>query len=92
VTDTRSIRLDPKIVDLSRVEPVGARPRIQRARLAAPFTRSVIQGSTNTSGPPSPQTLSGTVFDFGSWSDGGAATHSITAGQDGSLTATFSAR
>jgi PKD repeat protein len=93
LTDTRSIRLDPKTVDLSFASsPSGLDLGFNGARLAAPFTRSVIQGSANTVGAPSPQTLSGTVFDFGSWSDGGAATHSITAGQDGTLTATFSAR
>jgi PKD repeat protein len=93
LTDTRSIRLDPRTVDLSLASsPSGLDLGFNGERLPAPFTRSVIQGSANTVGAPSPQTLSGTVFEFGSWSDGGSATHSITAGQDGSYTATYAAR
>jgi len=43
-------------------------------------------------GAPSPQTLGATTFDFGSWSDGGNATHTITASGDAAYTAAFSAR
>ena len=72
--------------------PAGLDLGFNGERLRAPFTRSVIQGSANTVGAPSPQTLSGSVFDFGSWSDGGNATHTITAGQDAGLTASYVAR
>jgi hypothetical protein len=39
----------------------------------------VIVGSTNSVTAVSPQTKSGKSYAFGSWSDGGAQTHSITA-------------
>ena len=62
------------------------------AGITAPFTRTVIQGSVNGLAAPTPQTLSSGTYDFGSWSDGGARVHSITANADRTLTATFNKR
>jgi hypothetical protein len=45
----------------------------------APFDRTAIVGSTNSISAPSPQTLGGSTYTFSSWSDGGAATHTIVA-------------
>jgi hypothetical protein len=93
LTDSRTIRLDPKTVDLSfATSPSGLDLGFNGARLPSPFTRSVIQGSANTVSGPSPQTFAGKIYDFGSWSDGGVASHTITANVDGSYTATFTAR
>ncbi|HEX5993914.1 MAG TPA: discoidin domain-containing protein, partial [Jiangellales bacterium] len=44
-----------------------------------PFTRTVIQGSTNSVSAPSPQSLDGGTYTFAGWSDGGAQSHVITA-------------
>src|SRR5205085_11392652 len=58
---------------------------------ATPFTVTVIQKSTTAVGAASPQTLNGTSYVFGSWSDGGARTHPITLGTTNvTYTATFS--
>jgi hypothetical protein len=62
------------------------------SRLPTPFSRTVIQGSANTVGAPTPQTLAGKLYDFGAWSDGGAASHVITAGTNAGYTASYSAR
>jgi hypothetical protein len=45
----------------------------------APFTRTVIVGSTNSISATTPQSLGGTNYAFSSWSDGGAQTHNIVA-------------
>ena len=59
--------------------PSGLDLGFNGARLPTPFSRTVIQGSANTVGAPTPQTFAGKVYDFGSWSDGGVASHTITA-------------
>ena len=46
---------------------------------ATPFTRTVIVGSTTTVSAPTPQSLGANSYTFGSWSDGGAQTHTIVA-------------
>jgi hypothetical protein len=58
----------------------------------APFTRTVIVGSANSVSAPTTQALAGTPYDFSSWSDGGAATHNLTApASDASYTASYAA-
>ena len=57
---------------------------------ATPFTQTVIVGSVNSVQTASPQGTFPNVWDFGSWSDGGAQDHSITApAGSSSYTATF---
>jgi glucose/arabinose dehydrogenase len=93
LTDVRTIRLDPKTVKLSfGSSPSGLLLTVNSGDSATPFTRTVIQGSANSISAPTPQTLAGATYDFGSWSDGGARTHTITAPTDRSLTATYSRR
>jgi hypothetical protein len=91
--DTRSVRLDPKTVALAlRSNPSGVQLAVNGQVLTTPFSRTVIQGSANTLSAPSPQTLAGRTYDFSSWSDGGLATHSITASAAATYTATFTPR
>ena len=45
----------------------------------APGTKTAVIGSTNTISAPSPQTIGGSAYAFGSWSDGGAQTHNVVA-------------
>jgi hypothetical protein len=47
--------------------------------MVTPFSRTVIQNSANSLTAPTPQTLSGTSYDWKSWSDSGLASHNITA-------------
>ena len=93
LTDTRSIRLDPKTVALAlRSNPSGLQLAVNGQVTTTPFSRTVIEGSQNTLSAPSPQTLAGKTYDFGSWSDGGLATHTITAPAPATYTATFTQR
>ncbi|PZG45515.1 sugar dehydrogenase [Spongiactinospora gelatinilytica] len=76
LTDTESVLLQPKTVDLTfRTAPAGLRLGFNGAEIPAPFTRTVIVGSSNSVSAPSPQGDQG----FLSWSDGGAASHNMTA-------------
>ena len=74
------MRLDPLTVDLTfQSSPTGLQLTVGSSSSTTPFTRTVIQGSNNSISAPSPQTVGGTTYAFVSWSDGGAATHNITA-------------
>jgi glucose/arabinose dehydrogenase/PKD repeat protein len=93
LTDTRTIRLDPKTVVLSFASsPSGLTLSLNGANATTPFTKTVIQSSVNGLAAPTPQTLASATYDFGSWSDGGARVHSITATGDRSLSATYTKR
>jgi hypothetical protein len=93
LTDTKSVRLDPKTVSLTlSSSPGGFSLVLGNAKLPAPFTRTVIQGSTNTISAPSPQTKGKKSWLFQSWSDGGAATHLVTANASTTYVAAFKQR
>jgi glucose/arabinose dehydrogenase len=80
LTDTESVRLDPKTVSLTlSSSPSGFSLVLNGTQLPAPFTRTVIQGSTNTITAPTPQTKAKKSWEFTSWSDGGAQTHAVIA-------------
>jgi glucose/arabinose dehydrogenase len=73
-------RLNPKTVDLTLVSsPPGLSLSLGGFTGSAPFTRTVIQGSTTTMSAPAPQLVGSIRHDFVSWSDGGARTHVINA-------------
>jgi glucose/arabinose dehydrogenase len=93
LTDTQSVRLDPKTVDLTlRSSPSGLSLTLDAFTAPAPFTRTVILKSANTLSAPTSQTLNGTTYAFKSWSDGRAATHSVTATGSTTYTATYTPR
>jgi Concanavalin A-like lectin/glucanases superfamily/Bacterial Ig domain/PKD domain/Glucose / Sorbosone dehydrogenase len=78
--DVKTVRLDPQTVDLTfQTSPTGLSLTVGSSSGVAPFTRTVIVGSTNSVSATSPQTLGGTTYQFVSWSDGGAQTHAIVA-------------
>jgi hypothetical protein len=90
LTDTRTIRLDPKTVVLSVASsPTGLTLSVNGSSSTTPFTRTVIQGSANGVAAPTPQTLASATYDFSAWSDAGAASHTVTADTNRSLTATY---
>ena len=91
LSDTRVIRLDPKTVDLLLASsPTGLQLGLNGALLRSPFATTVIQGSANSISAPSSQLLAGKTYKFGSWSDGGAGSHTITANASRGYTAAYS--
>jgi glucose/arabinose dehydrogenase len=89
--DTKSVLLQPQTVDLTfQSAPVGLQLVVGPTGQAAPFTRTVIVGSSNSVSATSPQTLGGDTYTFSAWSDGGQRTHSVTApATSATYTATF---
>jgi hypothetical protein len=93
VSSTTSVRLDPKTANLNFASaPSGLTLTVGSDSAVTPFTRTVIAKSANSISAPPSQTLNGTPYTFSSWSDGGAATHNITAPASGtaSYTANYS--
>jgi len=93
LSSTTALRLDPKTVNLSfATEPPGLQLTVGPSSAAAPFTRTVIQGSTVTVSAAGPQTSGGGTYTFGAWSQGGGATQAITApAAAATYTATYTA-
>ena len=91
LSDTESVRLDPKTVELSfKSDPAGLQLTVGSASATTPFSRTVIAGSKNSMSAPSPQTLAGTSYEFASWSDRGTKSHDIVAPDaDATYTATY---
>jgi glucose/arabinose dehydrogenase len=88
--DSQTVRLDPRTVALTvRSSPAGLTLGLGGSSGPAPFSRTVIEGSQNTISAPSPQTVGGVSWAFGSWSDGGARSHDVIAGADATYSATF---
>jgi glucose/arabinose dehydrogenase len=93
LTDTRTVRLDPKTVVLSfSSSPSGLSLTLNGTNATTPFSKTVILNSVNGLAAPTPQTLGSSTYDFSSWSDGGARVHSITATANRSLSATYTKR
>ncbi len=87
---TTSVNLQPVTVNLTfNSSPSGLQLSAGSTTSAAPFTKTVIRGSSNSISAPSPQTLSGTTYTFSSWSNGGAATHNVVANSAATHTATY---
>jgi uncharacterized repeat protein (TIGR01451 family) len=92
LSDTKSLQLDPRTVVLSfQGSPSGLQLTVGSASSATPFTRTVIEGSTNSISAPAPQALGGTDYEWMSWSDGGAQSHNIVASASATYTAAYQA-
>jgi hypothetical protein len=95
LSNTATVRLLPKTTTLSfATSPTGLKLIFNGATATAPFSRTVIVGSTSSFSAPEPQVSKGKQW-FRSWSDGVmAATHpAITAPATPlAYTATFSKR
>ncbi len=89
-TGTATVLLSPQTVDLTLASnPTGLTLGFNLDSGTAPLTRTVIIGSTNSISAPD-QSAGGTSYTFSSWSDGGAATHTITASSNpATYTASF---
>ncbi len=72
--------------------PAGLQLTLDGTPQATPLATVGVEGILRTIGAPSPQTLNGVSYQFVSWSDGGAQTHTITTPTDNvTYTATFRA-
>ncbi len=93
LSNTTTGRLDPRTVDLTfGSSPAGLMLAVGSTSQPTPFTRTAILGSTLSVSAPSPQAIGGTVYEFVSWSDGGAQTHNLVASASGSYVATYRVR
>ncbi|MGI5244863.1 PQQ-dependent sugar dehydrogenase [Dactylosporangium sp. CA-139066] len=80
LTGTSSVSVQPKTVSLGFTSnPNGLQLTVGSTSYTTPFNLTVIQGSSNSISAPTPQTLAGSTYTYGSWSDSGAQTHVITA-------------
>ncbi len=80
LTDVKTVRLTPQQVTMTfQSNPTGLQLTAASDTRAAPFSRTVIVGSQNTLAAPSPQLLGGKTYQFTGWSDGGAASHTVSA-------------
>ena len=93
---TVSVRLDPRTVDLTfRTVPVGLAVAIGTSVRDGHAVRPQGDRRTRRSGstPRRPQSVGSTPYAFSSWSDGGAAAHTILAPASATTyTATFASR
>jgi glucose/arabinose dehydrogenase len=81
LSSTVTRRLDPRTVNLSfETQPAGLSLSVGSEESVAPFTRTAIQRSDVSLIAPPTQTAGGKTYGFSSWSDGGAAAHSVGAG------------
>ncbi|MDQ3668304.1 MAG: PQQ-dependent sugar dehydrogenase [Acidobacteriota bacterium] len=75
-----------------QTSPSGLQLKLDGQPVAAPHAFVGVVGITRTIEAVSPQTIGATTYVFGSWSDGGAASHSIsTPATNTTYTAVFSA-
>ena len=85
-TDSRGLRstvslpLHPQTVQLTfQTSPAGLQLAAGPSTGSAPFTRTVIVGSSHSVSAPSPQLLGEQSYQFAAWSDGGGQTHNVIA-------------
>jgi len=90
---TAAVSIHPKSVRLTLASaPSGLQVVYGGTTYTTPATFTADIGGTRTVAAPAPQTLGGTSYTFGAWSDGGAQQHNITIGTaDTTLTATMAA-
>ncbi|MGH9842282.1 MAG: PQQ-dependent sugar dehydrogenase, partial [Blastocatellia bacterium] len=75
-----------------QTSPPGLQLTLDGAPTATPASLQSVVGISRTLGVVSPQNVGGTNYVFGSWSDGGAATHTIsTPSANTTYTATYAA-
>jgi glucose/arabinose dehydrogenase len=81
----------PRTVSVTLAASVpGLQLRLDGQPVTAPHTFRGVTGVNRSIDAPSPQTVGGTTYEFLSWSDGGAAGHTIsTPSADATYTATF---
>ena len=93
VADTVFRDVQPQKVTLAlATEPAGLQVTLDGQPTTTPLAVTGVVGIDREIGAVSPQTSSGIVYSFSSWSDGGAATHTInTPPSNTTLTAAYTA-
>ena len=90
LTSTATTILHPATVALSfETAPPGLPIAVGSSSELTPFTRLVIAGSTISVAATGTQTSQGETYQWSNWSDGGAASHLVTADASRTLTATY---
>ncbi len=90
LSDTTSVLIYPETTTVTMgSSPTGLSLDLNGESVATPFTRTVIVGSANALNAPSPQSLSGSSYEFVSWSDGGAQSHNVVVSSPVTYTATY---
>ena len=90
LASTTSVRLDPQTVQLDLAsQPAGLKLAVGSTSQATPFSRTAIRGSTVSLSAPPRQALGAETYQFSSWSDGGAATHTTVADTSRTVTAAY---
>jgi len=89
--NTTSVLLYPKTVNLTfNSNPSGLQLIVNAISSVTTFVHAAIVKSNNSVSATTPQGLNDSTYTFQSWSDGGAQTHTITAGTtDATYTATY---
>ncbi len=91
-TDTLDVHPHTSRVTLA-TQPAGLSLSLDGSPIVAPHEFTGVVGFQREVSAPASQTMGGTTYNFVSWSDGGAATHSIvTPGADTTLTAVYRAQ
>jgi glucose/arabinose dehydrogenase len=68
----------PRIVTITLASnPSGLQLTLNGQPVTTPFSTTSVVGVERSLGAVTPQIMGGTTFEFSSWSDGGASTHSI---------------
>jgi len=85
VTDSKGMQattfrdVQPRTVQVTlTTNPVGLGLTLDGQPIAAPYTFTGVVGFLRSIGAPSPQTLAASSYDFKSWSDRGAQSHTMT--------------
>jgi uncharacterized repeat protein (TIGR01451 family) len=93
VSASTTVRIHPRTVDLTfATSPSGLTLTHNSTARTAPFTFRAIIGSSNAVSAAATQTVGGVTYTFAGWSDGGSATHQITApATAATYTATYTA-
>ena len=80
LTDTRTVKLDPRSVAMTFASsPTGAALTVSGAGVFAPHAQTFIQGTNFNVTAPDSREVNGAVYQFASWSDGGARSHAVVA-------------
>jgi glucose/arabinose dehydrogenase len=93
LTHTVTRDVSPRVSTLAlRTDPPGLQVTLDGTPVTTPADIPNVVGNTRQLGVVSPQTLGGITYSFGSWSDGGAATHNVNVpSANTTYTATYTA-